>query len=278
MKNRLKFADLCAGIGGFHIALSNVGMKCSIACEIDKYARQTYIANHNVNNFETDLLKINSKNLPYFDVLCAGFPCQPFSQAGLKLGFLDERSNIFIKILEIIDEKKPKAFFLENVRHILKHDDGRTFQFIKQSLEWLGYSFQYFSIKASDYGLPQNRPRVFIIGFKNGQTISQPNKIPLKFNMSDVLNQKCEKEIGYTIRVGGRGSGIDDRRNWDSYRTNKGIKTINIKEAKMMMGLPYNFKFPVSDTQAMKQLGNSVAINPVQLFAEKIKKGLNDIS
>jgi len=275
-----KFIDLFAGIGGFHIAMESLGGECVFASEIDPFARKTYEHNFKKTNpdlfnkgmFNDDIRKINPIDLPDFDVLCAGFPCQPFSQAGHKRGFNDthksERGNLFFNIVEILEAKKPKAFFLENVRGIVNHDRGNTFKVIRDIIEnELGYSFHYQVVKASDYGLPQLRPRTFMIGFKNEGVLSNfsfPSKIPLKFNMSDVWGGKCSREIGFTLRVGGRGSNINDRRNWDSYLVDGQVKKIMPEQAKKMQGFPEWFEFPVPNTQAMKQLGNSVAIDAIK--------------
>ena len=160
MKN-LKFIDLFAGIGGFHLALKSLGMKCVFTSEIDKYARQTYASNFNEkylsnpNLFNEDIWKADFKKIPDFDILCAGFPCQPFSQAGHKKGFKDNNDgNLFFSIEEILKIKKPKVFFLENVRHLKNHDEGKTFKIIYKTLQSLNYTFDYKVIKASDFGLP----------------------------------------------------------------------------------------------------------------------------
>lgn len=287
-KNKIKFIDLFSGIGGFHSALHDLGAECVFASEIDKYARQTYEENFKKKSpslfkngmFNDDILKINPKDVPDHDILCAGFPCQPFSQAGFKKGFKDrrgERGNMFFIIKHIIEAKKPAAIFLENVRHLKNHDDGKTFKVIRSVIEEeLGYSFNYKVVKASDCGLPQHRPRLFMIGFRNEKTQDStfkfPEKIPLKFSLSDALGGKCEKEIGYTLRVGGRGSGLNDRRNWDTYLVDNKEMRIGVKEGRKLMGYPNNFIFPVSNTQAMKQLGNSVAVNAIKLTAENIIK------
>ncbi|CAA0165608.1 HpaII family restriction endonuclease [Tenacibaculum maritimum] len=288
---KFTFIDLFAGIGGFHIALHNLGGKCVFSSEMDIHARKTY--EHNFKKispelfenkmFNDDIRNITASDIPEFDILCAGFPCQPFSQAGHKRGFEDnhnsERGNLFFNIVEIIQEKKPKAFFLENVRGLVKHDNGNTFKIIRQILEKeLGYSFYYKVVKASDYGLPQLRPRVFIIGFRDEGFIKGftfPPKKPLKYNMSDVWEGNCSREIGYTMRVGGRGSKIDDRRNWDAYLVDGEVKQLGVKEGKKLQGFPDNYEFPVSKTQAIKQLGNSVAIDAVQEVAKQLLRYLN---
>ena len=279
---KFTYIDLFAGIGGFHLALHSLGGKCVFASEIDSYARKTYFENFKIispdlfkkNNFNKDITKINPSDIPNFDILCAGFPCQPFSQAGHKKGFADSRGTLFYDIAKIINEKKPKAFFLENVRHLIKHDNGNTFKTIFKILqEDLKYSFHYKIIKASDFGLPQHRPRVFIVGFKNEgifSSFSFPEPIELLMTMDDIWGGKCNKKIGYTIRVGGRRSKITDRRNWDSYLVNGKVQILGIEQAKKMQGFPEKFSFPVSDTQAMKQLGNSVAIPAIKYTAEKI--------
>jgi DNA (cytosine-5)-methyltransferase 1 len=283
-QHNLKFIDLFAGIGGFHLALHNVGAECVFASEIDKYARETYEKNFApisknlfLNNlFNDDIRNIPTESIPNFDILCAGFPCQPFSQAGLKLGFNDgnksERGNLFFVIADILEAKRPRSFILENVQHLIKHENGETFQTIKNTIIELGYSFYYQVLKASDYGLPQHRPRIFMVGFLDDHlnNFCFPSKQKLAYSMDDIFNGKCNKKIGFTLRVGGKGSGIEDRRNWDCYLVNNEKVRIGINEAKKMQGFPKNFEFPVSKTQAMKQLGNSVAISVVEAVAKQV--------
>lgn len=291
----VKFIDLFAGIGGFHLAFHDLGAECVFASEINPYARKTYAKNlkkvspelFESGNFNDDILKIMepATQVPDFDVLCAGFPCQPFSQAGYKRGFsenLDSRGNMFFRICDIIRAKRPKAFFLENVRHLIKHDNGRTFAIIKKTLEDdLGYTFKHKVVKASDHGLPQHRPRVFIVGFNKdyGDDLPEfefPDAIPLKKTMSDIWGGECSREVGYTLRVGGRGSGLHDRRNWDAYLVDGEERRLTSKEGKEMMGFPSSYEFPVSEVQALKQLGNSVAVDAIEATAEKILKYLEE--
>lgn len=286
---KYKFIDLFAGIGGFHLALSDLGAECVFAAEIDSHARKTYEENfkrHNEElfagvNFASDISDVDPAQVPEFDILCAGFPCQPFSQAGYKKGFQDSnnnRGNMFFEIVRFLKTKRPPAFFLENVRHLKNHDDGRTFETIKNTLEELGYSFYFNIVKASDFGLPQHRPRIFMVGFLDDSEKSfefaQPQ--PLEMFMSDVFGEPCNKSIGYTLRVGGRGSGLNDRRNWDTYMVNGRQLRLNSEAGKKMQGFPANFRFPVSETQAMKQLGNSVAVTAVRATAKQIIGYLND--
>ena len=286
----LKFIDLFAGIGGFHVAFHNVGAECVFASEIDSSARKTYKQNiqkispelfkedNKVNLFNDDIRGIDPAEIPDHDILCAGFPCQPFSQAGHKRGFeekQDDRGNMFFILRDIIKEKKPKCIFLENVRHLLNHDDGRTFQIIMDILtNELNYEVYYKVVKASDYGLPQHRPRIFIIGFRKEDNhfwnFEFPQPIPLKQTMSDIWQGNCDRKIGFTLRVGGGGSSIDDRRNWDSYRVNGEVKKIGPEQGRKMMGFPEWYEFPVSRTQTMKQLGNSVAVDAVHEVAKSV--------
>jgi DNA (cytosine-5)-methyltransferase 1 len=284
---QVTFIDLFAGIGGFHVALHQLGGNCVYASEWDEHARKTYEANFSklspelfkAGLFRGDItLDENQACIPEnTDILCAGFPCQPFSQAGVKKGFNETRGTLFFEIAKIIKDKRPKAIFLENVRGLLNHDNGKTFEVIRNILEnELNYTIYYKVIKASDYGLPTHRPRIYIVGFRSDVKYKKdfkfPNPIPLKFTMSDIFNMPCNKDVGYTLRVGGKGSGINDRRNWDSYLVGGEVKKITPVEGKKMMGFPDDFIFPVTHAQAMKQLGNSVAIDPIRLTSERIIK------
>ena len=288
------FIDLFAGIGGFHLAMHQLGGKCVFASEIDPYARKTYI--HNFQHispqlfkedlFNKDIRTVVPDEIPNFDLLCGGFPCQPFSQAGYKRGFDDvhnsERGNLFFNIADILEAKQPKAYFLENVRGLINHNKGETFREIQKIIERdLNYSLYYQVVKASDYGLPQLRPRTFIIGFRDESFFKEftfPSKLPLKFNMSDVWGGNCSREIGFTLRVGGRGSNINDRRNWDSYLVDGEVRQLSYVEARKMQGFPNSFEFPVSPTQAIKQLGNSVAVDAVRAVGKNVVSYMNSLN
>ena len=223
-KNKFNFIDLFAGIGGFHIAMHEQGGQCVFASELDKFARQTYEANFKDispeifknGNFNVDITdpELDYNSIPEFDVLCGGFPCQAFSIAGLRKGFEDEkgRGNLFFNILEILDKKKPKAFILENVKNLKTHDKGRTFQTICSHLTSLGYGIKCEVLNSKDYGLHQNRERIYIVGIKNSwkgdkislptdfkilsfneineQLFSQNHSKILKFNFSDIKKEK----------------------------------------------------------------------------------------
>lgn len=279
------FIDLFAGIGGFHLAFNKLGAKCVFASEWDEHARKTY--EHNFKkvepelfekgNFAGDITIVDVDSIPDFEILTGGFPCQPFSQAGFKKGFEDTRGTLFFDVARIIDAKRPLAFFIENVRHFQNHDEGRTFEKIKEIIENdLGYSFHAKVVKASDFNLPQHRPRLFMVGFRDKDVpFSFPRPKPLRKTMSDIFEAECNKKIGYTLRVGGRGSGLHDRRNWDAYLVEGKERRLTPKEGKRMMGFPDKFEFPVSDIQAMKQLGNSVAVSAIHATAKEIMKSLD---
>jgi DNA (cytosine-5)-methyltransferase 1 len=301
MNKKLKFIDLFAGIGGFHLALKSLDMECVFTSEIDTHARKTYATNFkdkyldHPDLFAGDIWKVDYKKIPDFDILCGGFPCQPFSQAGHKKGFKDNKDgNLFFSIEQILKIKKPKAFFLENVRHLKNHDNGNTFKIIYSTLQKLGYSFDYKIIKASEFGLPQHRPRIYMVGFYKPYikdmykelAFTFPREIPLKKTMSDIfkgrvtkeLNSKEERKVGFTLRVGGGRSPINDRRNWDGYIVNNKVVRIDSKKGLEMMGFPKSFKIPVTENQAMKQLGNSVAVNVVKAVGKEIRYYLETYS
>lgn len=169
-----KFIDLFAGIGGFHQALHNQGAKCVFASEWDNKCRETYQKNFkdispnlfNSNFFAGDITAVNPNDIPNHDVLCAGFPCQPFSISGKQKGFDDTRGTLFFNILKIIQTKQPKVVFLENVKHLVHHDNGNTLKVIINQLEQLGYKTKWQVLNAKDFGLAQNRERIIIIASK----------------------------------------------------------------------------------------------------------------
>ena len=282
---KYRFVDLFAGIGGIHLAFHKAGADCVFASEWDESARLTYETNFSKispklfknGNFAGDITKVKKKTIPNFDILTGGFPCQPFSQAGQGKGFKDTRGTLFFDIAEIIKVKKPQAFFLENVQRLHSHDNGKTFKVIERILtKELGYSFFHKIVRASDHGLPQHRPRIFMVGFHDPQIEFEfPKKRELLFNMSDVMGGTVDREIGLTLRVGGKSSPIDDRRNWDGYIVNGKPRRLTPKEALRMQGFPTSFKFPVNDSIAMSQLGNSVAVKAVHDYAKQIIKSLN---
>jgi DNA (cytosine-5)-methyltransferase 1 len=164
----IKFIDLFCGIGGFRLALESAGMKCIFSAEINPHACQMYEANFGHNPY-FDVTKVNPKDIPDFDILCAGFPCQAFSIAGKKLGFNEARGTLFFEICRIVEAKKPKVLILENVKNLLVHDNKNTFKVILNSLNSIGYNVQFRLLNAKDFGVPQSRERVIIIATRKDE-------------------------------------------------------------------------------------------------------------
>ncbi|MEG1288088.1 MAG: DNA (cytosine-5-)-methyltransferase [Bacilli bacterium] len=160
--NEMKFIDLFAGIGGFRYALESFGCKCVFSSEWDKYCQESYQLNFNDIPFG-DITKVDEKEIPQFDILCGGFPCQPFSVSGKQKGFSDTRGTLFFDIVRIVSYHKPKIIFLENVKNLKAHNDGATFTIISNVLNELNYNIYYKVLNAKDFGLPQNRERITIV-------------------------------------------------------------------------------------------------------------------
>ncbi|MDE8035287.1 DNA (cytosine-5-)-methyltransferase [Actinobacillus equuli subsp. equuli] len=207
----LKFIDLFAGIGGFHQALHNQGAKCVFAAEWDNKCRETYEYNFKkispklfeLDNFAGDLTQIEPKSIPDHDILCAGFPCQPFSISGKQKGFEDTRGTLFFNVLEIIEAKQPKVVFLENVKHLVHHDNGNTLRVILEKLEELGYLAEWKVLNAKDFGLAQNRERIIIIANKQARFNFKKIKHTQNTIIKDILdtdsNFEYLKEDEYTL-------------------------------------------------------------------------------
>lgn len=326
-KPKFKFIDLFAGIGGFRLALQNLGGKCVFTSEWDKYSKQTYKANFGEVPFG-DITKPETKSyIPdNFDVLCAGFPCQAFSIAGRRGGFEDTRGTLFFDVAKIISEKQPKGIFLENVKGLRNHDKGKTLATILNVLrEELGYYVPEPQIlNAKEFGVPQNRERIFIVGFRNDLGITdfqypeptnknvvlddilEENEVSVKYYLSTTYlqtlkNHRARHEskgngFGYEIIpndgtanavvCGGMGRErnlvFDDRLTNFKPITNitgkvneEGIRKMTPREWARLQGFPDNFKIVVSDAQAYKQFGNSVAVPAIQATAEIIIEKLS---
>ncbi len=188
---KYKFIDLFAGIGGFHLALESFGAECVFASEIDKYSVETYIENHGLIP-QGDITKINESFIPKHDILCAGFPCQSFSISGKQKGFEDSRGTLFFDIARIANYHKPKVLFLENVKNLERHDNGKTLETIISILE--GMNYQVFSkvLNTSNFGLPQNRERIYIVAFSDELYVNEFNFPKLSNNQScleDILEE-----------------------------------------------------------------------------------------
>lgn len=193
----MKFIDLFCGIGGFHLALKKIGCKCVLACDIDKKCRETYLKNFNIEPV-SDIKNIDEKTLPDFDILCGGFPCQPFSNGGKKKSFNDDKGLLFDEIIRIAKFKKPKFMFLENVKHILKISNGAVYDYIVDNIKKGGYVLQIFQLSPHNYGIPQQRERVFFVCIRddiyNDKEIILNEKIN-KIEIEDIIKEKEDKYI-----------------------------------------------------------------------------------
>lgn len=306
----IKIIDLFAGIGGIRRGFEQASknkVKCVFTSEWDKYAADTYRANYPEDEVHGDITLIDEEIIPEHDILLAGFPCQPFSQAGLKKGFDDTRGTLFFDIERILLAKKPKAFLLENVKRLRTHDGGRTLEVIIKHLKAAGYNnLQYEVLRARDFGLPQNRERILIVGFLDENVkfdFPKPSEIPTrvgdileknpdeKYTISDRLwegHQRRKKEN--KIKGKGFGFGIVDENseytNTISARyykdgseilvsqKNKNPRKLTPREAARLQGFPDTFKIVASDNQAYKQFGNSVPVNVMEAVAAEMLKSM----
>lgn len=197
MKNTFKAIDLFAGIGGIRLGFEKAGFDIVYSNEFDKFSCQTYRKNFGEID-ERDICDVDSSEIPDFDVLLAGFPCQPFSMAGVKQGFEDPRGNLFFQIERILKEKQPSAFLLENVKFLESHRRGATFAVIKDILvNKLGYSIHHKVLNSKDFGLPQSRERIYIAGFREPVDFKFPNPPGEKLKVKDILEKTPVEEKYY---------------------------------------------------------------------------------
>ena len=194
----MKFVDLFAGLGGFHLALSKLGHECVYACEIENYLRTHYQKNFKIYP-EGDITKIKSKNIPYHDILCAGFPCQPFSKAGFANGFSHKiAGKMFFHLFKIIKTHKPKYLFLENVPNLLSHNNGKTWNFMKKQIKKLNYEVDQKVISPIDFNIPQTRDRLYIVARQSSlNNFEWPKKIKSLPSLKKFLisKPKIEKKL-----------------------------------------------------------------------------------
>lgn len=189
MSKAFRFIDLFSGLGGFHLAAHNLGGECVLASEINPVLRDNYLKNFGVSP-EGDINDVVVKNIPDHDLLCAGFPCQPFSKAGSQLGWKDAtRGTLFSKIAEIIEEKKPKLIILENVANFIRHDDGNTYRQVVETLNQLGYEVSSAKISPHRYGIPQHRERMYIVAAKSLGCFTWPEPTDVPTHISSILEE-----------------------------------------------------------------------------------------
>ena len=310
------FVDLFAGIGGFHRAFGSLGGRCVLACDINKYSRQTYTANYGIEPFG-DITTIGKNELPDHDVLCGGFPCQPFSLAGVSKknsmgvphGFQDpKQGNMFFEIIRLVNLRRPKMMFLENVKNLKSHDRGNTWRVIRNTLVENNYNVFLKVVDAKHY-VPQHRERMFIIcldaNIYPGEqfvfpdyphkravelaAILDPNPDP-KYVLSDNMWAYLQKHKENSRAKGsGFGFGLVDPATTEYTRTmsaryykdgseilirrNEGNpRRLTPREAARLFGYPESFTIPVSDAQAYRQFGNSVVVPAVQSVAAEMIK------
>jgi DNA (cytosine-5)-methyltransferase 1 len=303
------FIDLFAGVGGMRMAFEAAGGKCVFSSEWDLAAQKTYAANF--GDFpHGDITQISADSIPNFDVLLAGFPCQPFSSIGKRAGFLHKtQGTLFYDVLRIIQSKKPRAFLLENVQGLVTHDQGKTFSTIIGSLEAAGYIIHHKILDASDFGVPQFRKRIYIVGFwtrtKDTSALifewPKPRKGKVgigKFIESGVEDYSISKHLqnSYIYKVDdgrpqviNRDSDIQVKTLVASYHKIQrlsgtfvsdgptGLRLLTPNECKAIMGFPKSFKLPVSRTQVYRQMGNSVAVPVVRAIAKQMSHTLGDM-
>ena len=206
----IRFIDLFAGIGGFHLGLTQASnkFKCVYANEWDRYANKIY-TQHFGQCDDRDIQTVDESQIPEHDLLVGGFPCQSFSIAGKRQGFYDTRGTMFFEIARIIKKRQPRYLLLENVKGLLSHDEGRTFTTIICTLDELGYDLQWQVLNSKDFGVPQNRERVFIVGHIRGQPRPEIFPITESIYLSEASESKAEQTIANTLRAKQGGPGID---------------------------------------------------------------------
>lgn len=304
-KAKFSFIDLFAGIGGIRLPFSEMGYKCVFSSEWDKYAQKTYMANFGEMPFG-DICKESTKRfIPKdFDLLLAGFPCQAFSIMGKQKGFEDTRGTLFFEVASILKKHKPKAFLLENVKQLTTHDHGRTFQTIQNTLNELGYHFKWAILNALNFGLPQKRERVIIVGFRDETMIKEFSfdfeKTPYSLNevlendgdvdsslyaSEQILQKRMERTRGKTIfypsvwheNKAGNISVLDYAcalRTGASYNylLINGVRRPSNRELLRFQGFPDNYKIVVSNGEIRRQTGNSVAVPMIRKIAQRIDR------
>lgn len=294
----MKFIDLFAGVGGFRIGFQRAGATCVWSCEKDRFARQTYVANHGDTPAE-DITTVDTASIPEHDILCAGFPCQPFSKAGKGLGFSDDRGNLFLDIVRVLEHHRPTAFLLENVVSLIKHDKGRTFDTILTKLVRAGYRVHVKAMNSESL-TPQSRNRIFLVGFRDNKQFNFPILSEDKLKFGTIAESDVDPKFTLSNRTWlalknhaikhaamGNGFGYSVVNNDSTTRTltsryhkdgseilvaqdGQNPRRLTPRECARLMGFPDSFKIIVSDTQAYRQFGNSVVVPLVELLAKSI--------
>jgi DNA (cytosine-5)-methyltransferase 1 len=309
--------DLFAGIGGIRLGFEKAGFKTVFANDFEKNCKPTYDLNFKDSKLIVeDITKIQIEDLPEFDFLLGGFPCQAFSIAGHRQGFKDQkgRGNLFFDVARIIEARKPTGFLLENVKNLKSHDAGRTFKIISESLEKLGYHLKAKVLNSMEYGnVPQNRERIYIVGFKNkkfSEKFEFPKPVTLAHKIEDILDQNVPEKYYYNGKplysklkdsIKEKGKVYQWRRqyvrenkkgvcptltanmgmgghNVPIIKDNKGIRKLTPMECARIQGFPNNFKLPtnLADSALYKQLGNSVTVTVIESVAKAMMRAMQD--
>lgn len=302
--NNFTFIDLFAGIGGIRLGFESVGGRCVYSSEFDEDACKTYVANFGEHP-AGDITKIQANSIPDFDILLGGFPCQAFSIIGKKEGFANETcGTLFFDIERILKEKKPRAFMLENVRNLTAHDKGNTFRVIIAHLEALGYHVYSKVLNALDYGVPQKRERIIIVGFIDDVKFNFPNPVPFseRKSLSDILETQVDKKyyVRNEIRLS-RLERLKDKNYPKPYISHENMagsitphpyssalragasanyilindeRRPTERELLRIQGFPDDFKIVVPYGKIKKQTGNSVAVPVIKAVAREMIKAL----
>ena len=311
----MRVASLFSGIGGIDLGFKQAGFDIVWANEFDRDAAKTYRYNFGPDHLvEGDIRSINPVDIPDFDVLVAGFPCQPFSVLGRQKGFHDPRGNLFFEIARIAEAKLPKVLFLENVANLLEHNEGKSFLTVYNALVPLGYTFKYQIMDAMEYGnVPQQRTRIFIVAFLDYEQCKKfnfPEPIPLTVKMNDILDRSVPHDRSYYYDESSTywtalkkivtdkqalykiyDSGISRKRhyfcpaltaNMGTYPDrvpivldDYGIRKITPYECLALQGYPKEFSFQnIPMASAYKQCGNSVVVPVIRRIAEQIHKAM----
>jgi DNA (cytosine-5)-methyltransferase 1 len=300
-KDQYSFIDLFCGMGGFRLAFEQACTaygavpRCVFSSDIDRYCRKNYAANFHEEP-AGDIREIDEKTMPHHDILLAGFPCQPFSIIGSMKGMEDTRGTLFFEIARILKEKRPKAFVLENVKQLTSHNQGRTLKIILNTLNGLGYHVYHKVLNALEYGLPQKRERVFLVGFSRPVLFSFPfpqngytplsdlleGSVDQRFYASQAIRfkrkEKHVSEFSPSIWHENKSGNICSYpyscalRSGASYNylLVNGERRLTPKEMLRLQGFPDSYKVIVSDTQLRKQAGNAVPVNMAKAVIENV--------
>lgn len=285
----MKFLELCAGIGGFRQALENLGCECVGYSEIDKHAIKLYSAWYNDKRNFGDVTKIEAEKLPDFELLVGGFPCQAFSIAGKRGGFDDTRGTIFFDFARILKAKKPKFAIFENVKGLLNHDGGKTYETMLRTLDELGYDAQWGILNTRFHGLPQNRERVYIVA-----NLRERSATKILFERGDGITDKVARTqqsiIGDYYTKSGKThqrSGVlnensiapcliaSDYKEPRMVKIGNKVRRLTPKECFRLQGfkdemVELGYKLGISDTQLYKMAGNAVSVPVVEWVAQRV--------